>query len=114
MDDSVPTTDRSTPLGVTVLALLGIGAGVLQLLGGLGSFGFGPVGLLGGTLGVAFALGQIATLVALLRLRRWALVVTLVVVGLSAVASLLSVQLLALLFDGIVAAYLLSVADRFD
>lgn len=113
MDDSVPTTDGSTPLGVTVLALLGIGAGVLQLLGGLGSFGVGPLGVLGGTLGIAFALGQIATLVALLRLRRWALVVTLIVVGISALGSLFSVQLLPLLLDGIVAAYLLSVADRF-
>ena len=114
MDDSVPTTDGSTPLGVTLLALLGIGAGVLQLLGGLGSFGFGPLGVIGGTLGVVFALGQIATLVALLRLRRWALAVTLIVVGIDAVGALFSLQLLSLLLDGIVAGYLLSVADRFE
>lgn len=114
MFDSVPATDRSVPLGVVLLAAAGIVTGVLQLLGGLGSFVSGPLGFLGGSVGVAFAVGQIVTLVSLLRLRRWALTVTLLVVGLGAVASLLSGQLLLLLVQGVVAGYLLSVADRFD
>ena len=114
VSDSVPATDRSVPLGVVLLAAAGIVTGVLQLLGGLGSFVSGPLGFLGGSVGVAFAVGQIVTLVSLLRLRRWALTVTLLVVGLGAVASLLSGQLLLLLVQGVVAGYLLSVADRFD
>jgi len=114
VSDSVPAADESVPLGVVLLAALGIVTGVLQLLGGLGSFLSGPLGFLGGTVGVVFAIGQIVTLVSLLRLRRWALTVTLLVIGVGALASLVSGQLLGLLLEGVVATYLLSVADRFD
>jgi hypothetical protein len=114
MSNSVPATGESVPLGVVLLAALGVVTGVIQLLGGLGSFLSGPLGFLGGTVGVAFAVGQILTLVSLVRLRRWALTVTLLVIGLGALASLVSGQLLLLLVQGVVAGYLLSVADRFD
>ncbi|ERH11732.1 MAG: hypothetical protein J07HB67_00742 [halophilic archaeon J07HB67] len=114
MSDSVPVTDQSTPLGVVLLAAAGILTGVVQVFGGLGAFASGPFGFLGGAVGVAFAVGQIVTLASLLRLRRWALTVTLVVVGLQAVLSLVGGQLLLLLVQGVVAGYLLSVADRFD
>ncbi|MEZ3114786.1 hypothetical protein RYH80_02480 [Halobaculum sp. MBLA0147] len=104
----------SPPLGVLLVAGLGILSAVFDVLGGVGALGAGPVGFFGGTVGIALAVGQIVTLLALLRMRRWAWTVTLVVIGLNALVSLVTLSPVSLLLDLLVGGYLFSVGEKFD
>ncbi len=110
---TVPASNDSAPLGVTIVGGLGILSAVLGLLGGIGLLGAGP-GLLGGTLQIGLSAAQIVVLVNLLRLKRWAYQITLVVFGLDFLVSLLSGNLLGALLAAVIAGYLLTVGDAFE
>jgi hypothetical protein len=119
---SVPGTNRSLPLGVIVIAAVGIVGALLELLSGLGSIGAGVGGLLGGSgLGIAvgvftimLAVVKLFVLVNLLRLKRWAWFVTVVVFGLDTLFSLVTLNVIGALFAGILLAYTYSVRGHFQ
>jgi hypothetical protein len=126
---------QQRPLGITILAILGIIGGVMGLLGGCGAIaggalvgalgaqaGVGAVAAGGGLLGLlgivtlAMAVGWIAFGIGAWTLKPWAWMLGLVLVGISIVVALVTVlsggdfgsQLLGLVIDGVIVYYLMT------
>lgn len=103
-------SNRSTPLGVVIIALLGGLSGLLGLLGSLAALGVNP---LFGLFGLILSVGQLAVAVGLFNLNPWAWKWALVIYGLGAVLSLVGGDVIGVIIDVIVVVYLLSVGDHF-
>jgi hypothetical protein len=123
------------PLGITILAILGIIGGVLGLLGGCGAIAGGAlVGALGAQAGVgavaagggllsllgivalAMAVGWIAFGIGAWTLKPWAWMLGLILVGVSIVVALVTVltggdfgsQIIGLVIDAVIVYYLMT------
>jgi len=123
------------PLGITILAILGIIGGVLGLLGGCGAIaggalvgalgaqaGVGAVAAGGGLLGLlgivalAMAVGWIAFGIGAWTLKPWAWMLGLILVGVSIVVALVTVltsgdfgsQIIGLAIDAVIVYYLMT------
>jgi len=123
------------PLGITILAILGIIGGVLGLLGGCGAIaggalvgalgaqaGVGAVAAGGGLLGLlgivalAMAVGWIAFGIGAWTLKPWAWMLGLILVGVSIVVALVTVltggdfgsQIISLAIDAVMVYYLMT------
>ena len=126
---------QQRPLGITILAILGIIGGVLGLLGGCGAIaggalvgalgaqaGVGAVAAGGGLLGLlgivalAMAVGWIAFGIGAWTLKPWAWMLGLILVGVSIVVALVTVltsgdfgsQIIGLVIDAVIVYYLMT------
>ena len=108
------TRPQSAPLGVKIIAALGILGGIIGLFGSFGFAMFG--GLAGVVLGLffaAFSVGVIVVNASLLSLKRWAWKAAIALNGLGAVLDLFTLDVLGLVISLVILAYLYSREEYF-
>lgn len=108
------TRPQSAPLGVKIIAALGIIGGILGLVGSVGFTAFG--GLAGVVLGLFFAAFSVVVIVvnaSLLSLKRWAWKAAIALNGLGAVLDLLTLEVLGMVISLVVLVYLYSKEEYF-
>lgn len=113
MPSTHSSRSRNRPLGVTILCVLGFIGVFFSFFGMLGAMGHGGPLAIAGLLGLALVVGKAAVLYGLWTLQKWGHTWAVVVYCLAAILDLVSLNILAVIIDALIVAYLLSKADHF-
>lgn len=108
------TRPQSAPLGVKIIAALGILGGIIGLFGSLGFTMFGGiVGVVLALFFAAFSVGVIVVNASLLTLKRWAWKAAIALNGLAAILDLFTLDILGVVISLVLVAYLYSKEEYF-
>lgn len=107
------SSSSGRPLGVTIIAVLGIVGGVFAGLLSLTFLQYGTVGVVGTFVLGGLAAAEIYVMVGLLSMQRWAYTWALVLNGVGIVVDLFRANLVGILIGLVIVGYLVSKSDRF-
>jgi len=100
--------NRTPPTGVIVISFLGILGGLWGIVTGFGVATYSPFGTLLGPVLILLSVGHVLVCVGLLSLNSVAWVLAMILYGLSFLLDLLTLDVIGLLFSGLILAYLYS------
>lgn len=110
---SAASGSSGTPLGVTIIAILGIIGSVLTLALSPTLLQYGAIGVVLALVLGGLAVAEIYVMVGLLAMKRWAYTWALVLEGFGVFVDLLRVNVVGVLIGLLVVGYLMSKSDRF-